>query len=105
LANPPACTDNVSRFCRLTLDLQMRLVLTVLAVFVSHSASAYTAAEAKHCMNDAFKLCAKQIPDVGKVAQCMHEKRNQLTPGCAEAVDRFFATGSIKRDRPVVYRN
>lgn len=85
----------------------MRLVpLAALALIAtSHSASAYTAAEAKHCMTDAFKLCAKQIPDVDKVAQCMRDKRNELTPGCAEAVDRFFATGSIKRDKPVVYRN
>ncbi len=85
----------------------MRLVsLAALTLLVtSHSASAYTAAEAKNCMQDAFKLCAKQIPDVDKVAQCMREKRGELTPGCAEAVDRFFATGSIKRDRPVVYRN
>jgi hypothetical protein len=92
---------------RLTLEPMMRLVpLAALAVLAaSQSASAYTAAEAKHCMNDAFKLCSKQIPDVDKVAQCMREKRNELTPGCAEAVDRFFATGSIKRDKPVVYRN
>ena len=85
----------------------MRLVpLAALAlVAASQSASAYTATEAKNCMNDAFKLCAKQIPDVGKVAQCMRDKRSELTPGCAEAVDRFFATGSIKRDKPVVYRN
>jgi hypothetical protein len=56
-------------------------------------------------MKDAFKLCSKQIPDVDKVAQCMRDKRSELTPDCAEAVDRFFATGSIKRDKPVVYRN
>jgi len=81
-------------------------VLAVLAVLAaSHSAAAYTAAEAKNCMNDVFKLCAKQIPDVDKVAQCMRDKRSELTPGCAGAVDRFFATGSIKRDRPVVYRD
>jgi len=91
----------------------MRLVpLAALAVSgalaipaASQSASAYTAAEAKHCMTDAFKLCSKQIPDVDKVAQCMRDKRSELTPGCAEAVDRFFATGTIKRDKPVVYRN
>ena len=85
----------------------MRFVpLAALAVIaVSHSASAYTASEAKNCMKDAFKLCSKQIPDVDKVAQCMRDKRSELTPDCAEAVDRFFATGSIKRDNPVVYRN
>ena len=86
----------------------MRFVsLAALAVVAasSQSASAYTAAEAKNCMGDAFKLCSKQIPNIDKVAQCMRQKRNELTPGCAEAVDRFFATGSIKRDKPVVFRN
>jgi hypothetical protein len=69
-------------------------------------AFAYTAAEAKNCMNDAFKLCSAQIPDVGKVAQCMHANRSRLTPACAEAVDRFFTSGSNRRrDNPIVYRN
>lgn len=79
-------------------------VLAVLAV-ASTPAAAYTAAEAKNCMHDAFKLCAKQIPNVDKVAQCMREKRNELTAACAEAVDRFFATGSVKSDKPIVYHN
>jgi len=75
-------------------------------VVFSAPACAYTAAEAKNCMNDAFKLCSAQIPNVDKVAKCMREKRSQLAPACAEAVDRFFATGSINgRDKPVVYRN
>jgi hypothetical protein len=83
------------------------VVALVLAVAsLSCPAFAYTAAEAKNCMSDAFKLCSAQIPTVGKVAACMHAKRDQLTPACAEAVDRFFATGSINhRDKPIVYRN
>lgn len=77
-----------------------------LVVMVSCPAFAYTAAEAKNCMSDAFKLCSAQIPDVGKVAECMHAKRDLLKPACAEAVDRFFAKGSVNHhDKPVVYRN
>ena len=84
----------------------MRLVsFAALAVIaVSQSASAYTASEAKNCMKDAFKLCSAQIPNVDKVAQCMREKRSQLTPACADAVDRFFAKVN-HADKPVVYRN
>ncbi|HXD47053.1 MAG TPA: hypothetical protein VN655_18165 [Pseudolabrys sp.] len=81
------------------------LAALALVTVASNPASAYTAAEAKNCMSDAFKLCSKQIPNVDKVAQCMREKRNELTAACAEAVDRFFATGSVKSDKPVVYRN
>jgi hypothetical protein len=91
-------------------ELEPMMRLASLAVFAvvaaaSNPASAYTAAEAKNCMNDVFKLCSKQIPHVDRVAQCMREKRSELTAACAGAVDRFFATGSIKRDKPVVYRN
>jgi hypothetical protein len=36
----------------------------------------------------------------------MHEKRSQLTPACAEAVDRFFAKDAIGgSNKPIVYRN
>ncbi|MGN6572861.1 MAG: hypothetical protein ACTHLO_15745 [Pseudolabrys sp.] len=83
----------------------MSLAALAVVAASSQSASAYTAAEAKNCMGDVFKLCSKEVPNVDKVAQCMREKRNELTPVCAEAVDHFFATGSIKRDKPVVYRN
>jgi hypothetical protein len=77
-----------------------------MVVAVSAPAFAYTASEAKNCMKDAFKLCSAQIPNVDKVAQCMRDKRSQLTPACAEAVDRFFASGSTGRsEKPIVYRN
>lgn len=75
-------------------------------VLASVPAFAYTATEAKNCMNDAFKLCSAAIPNVDRVAKCMHEKRDQLTPACAEAVDRFFAKDALGgRNKPVVYRN
>lgn len=85
----------------------MRLAPVAALAFVTvvaAPASAYTAAEAKNCMKDAFKLCAAQIPNVDKVAKCMREKRSQLTPACADAVDRFFAKVN-HGDKPVVYRN
>jgi hypothetical protein len=77
---------------------------TVLAVLAG-PAAAYTATEAKNCMKDAFKLCSAQIPNVDKVARCMRAKRGQLTPACAEAVDRFFATGTPRHGKAAVYRN
>lgn len=80
--------------------------LGLFAAAASAPAFAYTATEAKNCMNDAFKLCAAQIPNVDQVAKCMHAKRAQLTPACAEAVDRFFASGPVnRREKTVVYRN
>jgi hypothetical protein len=68
-------------------------------------AHAYTPADAKNCMQYAFKLCRGAIPHVDKVARCMHENRGRLSPACAQAVDRFFSTGSLaKQGKPVVYK-
>lgn len=50
---------------------------------------AYTAADAKACMPDAFRLCAKAIPNEGKVAKCLQAKQSQLSASCQEALDRF----------------
>ena len=86
----------------------MRLapLATLALVVVSAPAFAYTSMEAKNCMKDAFKLCSAAIPNVDRVAKCMHEKRSQLTPACAEAVDRFFAKDAIGgSNKPIVYRN
>jgi hypothetical protein len=79
--------------------------LAVLAV-TALPARAYTAADAKNCMTYAFKLCRAAIPHVDKVARCMQENRSRLSPACAEAVDRFFSTGSVaKQGKPVVYKD
>ena len=55
-------------------------------------AMAYTAAEAKACMSDAFRLCAKAIPNQGRVAACLSAKHQQLSAGCAEALARYMRT-------------
>lgn len=86
----------------------MRLVsLAAIAVLaaVTLPAHAYTAAEAKNCMQYAFKLCRAAIPHIDKVARCMQDNRSRLSPACAEAVDRFFSTGSVaKRGKAIVYK-
>ena len=90
------------------IGLPMRLAsLAALAFLIAAAlpAHAYTAADAKNCMQFAFKLCRAAIPRVDKVARCMQENRGRLSPACAEAVDRFFSTGlAAKRGKPVVYK-
>ena len=55
---------------------------------------AYTAADAKACMPDAFRLCASAIPNEAKVAACLQAKQKQLSAGCQEALDRFIGVKS-----------
>lgn len=34
------------------------------------------------CMGDVFKLCASEIPDRGKITDCMRRQRASLSEGC-----------------------
>jgi hypothetical protein len=61
----------------------MHLVLKVmlgLAVASPLPAMAYTAAEAKACMPDAFRLCSPEIPDHSRVAACLLKPRGSAAP-------------------------
>jgi hypothetical protein len=66
----------------------------------SFPAMAYTAAEAKACMSDAFRLCASAIPNHSRVAACLQTKHEQLSAGCAEALARFMRTQSEPNHGP-----
>jgi hypothetical protein len=61
-----------------------------LAILSPFPAIAYTAAEAKACMSDAFRLCASAIPNQGRVAACLQAKQRQLSAGCADALARYM---------------
>ena len=63
-----------------------------LAIASPLPALAYTAAEAKACMSDAFRLCASAIPNQGRVAACLQTKQQQLSACCAEALARYMRT-------------
>ena len=67
---------------------------------------AYTAADAKACMPDAFRLCATSIPNEAKVAACLQTKQRQLSANCLEALDRFTGMQSERRTaEPSVYKD
>ena len=70
-----------------------------LVVGSSLPALAYTAADAKACMSDAFRLCAKAIPNHARVAACLNAKHEQLSAGCAEAVERFTRSDASQHAR------
>ncbi len=68
------------------------LAIGVMIVFSLPAAAAYTAAEAKACMSDAFRLCASAIPNQGRVTACLQTKQQQLSAGCADALARSMRT-------------
>ena len=86
----------------------MRAVFVLVAGVIAGSsapANAYTAADAKACMPDAFRLCAKAIPNEGKVAACLQAKQSQLSADCLEALDRFTGVQNARQaSQPTVYK-
>jgi hypothetical protein len=71
----------------------------------SVSAFAYTQKDAAACMSDAFRLCSSAIPDAGRVANCLHAKREHLSAACADAFARYTRASTHRRhSRPLVYR-
>lgn len=67
---------------------------------------AYTAADARACMSDAFRLCAKAIPNQARVTACLQAKQDQLSAACAEAFERFTRTDAHKREsHPASYND
>lgn len=94
---------------RLSQGTPMRLVplLAFGAVVASSvSAYAYSQKDAAACMSDAFRLCSSAIPDAGRVATCLHSKRQHLSAACADAFARYTRASAHRRHgRPlVVYR-
>jgi hypothetical protein len=78
----------------------MRAVSVLAAGLIAASSVpclAYTAADAKACMPDAFRLCASSIPNEAKVAACLQAKQKQLSANCLEALDRFTGMQSERR--------
>jgi hypothetical protein len=87
----------------------MRAVLVLVAGLIACPSApglAYTAADAKACMPDAFRLCAKAIPNEGKVAACLQAKQDQLSANCLEALDRFTGVQNARQAaQPSAYKD
>jgi hypothetical protein len=87
----------------------MRAVFVLVAALIAGSSapgSAYTAADAKACMPDAFRLCAKAIPNESKVAACLQAKQDQLSANCLEALERFTGMRNARQAaQPSAYKD
>jgi hypothetical protein len=59
------------------------VVTFAISVFsISTASHAYTAEQARLCLNDAFKFCPSDMPNVDKVTACLTRHAAQLSPGC-----------------------
>jgi len=75
--------------------------MTIIAVLVaSPSALAYTQQDASACTPDAFRLCQDAIPDAGRVATCLFQNKQRLSPACGAVFSRSRDARST-REHPV----
>ena len=63
-------------------------------------AIAYTQEDADACTPDAMRLCQNAIPDASRVAQCLVQNKQQLSPACTNVFNRPRGA-SVDRERPL----
>jgi hypothetical protein len=62
--------------------LSSSLAMVCLAT-LSQAGHAFTQDDQRRlCMGDAMRLCASEIPDVGRITACMRRQRANLSEGC-----------------------
>ncbi len=62
-------------------------------------ALAYTQADADACTPDAMRLCMHAVPDESRVALCLFQNKQQLSPACTTVFNRT-RDASVVRERP-----
>ena len=60
---------------------------------------AYTQQEQRLCSGDAMRLCGSEIPNISRIAACMHQQRAKLSAGCRAVMDRDDAAARKELDK------
>lgn len=61
---------------------------------------AYTQQDADACTPDAFRLCQSAIPDAARVAQCLADRKSELSPACRVVFNRPAADAPTLERKP-----
>jgi hypothetical protein len=84
-------------YCK-TRQLALALAFAVPAMALSASPGLAFSSEAQQmCTGDAMRLCSNEVPDIPRIAACMHRKRAQISPGCRAVMDREVAAARKAR--------
>lgn len=73
-------------------------VAFVIMITAPLPALAYTQEDADACTPDAMRLCQNAIPDASRVAQCLVQNKQQLSPACTSVFNRPRGA-SVDRER------
>jgi hypothetical protein len=72
--------------------LVMRFLLASVVIVATISpAAAYTEAQIQACTPDVMRLCASEIPNVGRVSKCMMQKKSQVSAACRNSFSNRVA--------------
>jgi hypothetical protein len=69
----------------------LALVFAATPSAAEFSLASVTSAERAACKPDVFRLCASEIPNVGRIVACMKRERSKLSPACAAVVHARLA--------------
>jgi len=84
-------------FCK-TRHLALTFAIALPAIALAASPGLAFSSEAQQmCTGDAMRLCSNEIPDIPRIAACMHRKRAQISPGCRAVMDREVAAARKAR--------
>ena len=48
------------------------------------------------CSGDAYRLCSSEIPNVEKITACMKQRRELLSAGCRDVMERDEAASGLQ---------
>jgi hypothetical protein len=84
--------------CRLVSACVLALTCYATPSAAEFKLSSVSAEERAACQPDVLRLCASEIPNVGKIIACMKRERKNLSPACSAVVDaRLGATKTATR--------
>jgi hypothetical protein len=78
----------------LALAFTIVMAATGLSVSPGH---AFSSEAREMCTGDAMRLCSDEIPNVSRIAACMHRKKAQLSAGCRAVMNREASGGRSRR--------
>jgi hypothetical protein len=79
---------------------QIALAFTIAMSAIGLSTSpghAFSSEAREMCTGDAMRLCSDEIPNISRIAACMHRKKAQLSPGCRAVMNREASGRRNKR--------
>jgi len=80
--------------------VKLSAIAFIVTIIAPLHAFAYTQEDADACTPDVMRLCLNAIPDASRIAQCLVQNKQQLSPACTSVFNRPRGT-SVDHERLV----